>query len=113
MVIHETEASEAVSMNPVSERGETIPDPLSYEENGRSWQNYKPDKYFLPNDAKEQARLDYSHSMFVVCLEGLYLAPLQVDSPRVLDLGTGTGRHERKGIYSILVLIQTHRDMGA
>jgi hypothetical protein len=98
MVVNETEASDGAHVHPVDVRvptSETIPDPLSYEENGRSWQNYRPDKYFLPNDAKEQDRLDYSHSMFVVCLEGLYLAPLKAQSPRVLDLGTGTGRHER------------------
>lgn len=77
------------------ERGSTIPDALSYQENGRTWQNYRPEKYILPNDAPEQDRLDLTHAMFMLCLKGsLYWAPLRVETlSRVLDLGTGTGEN--------------------
>ncbi|KAI1869979.1 uncharacterized protein JN550_005569 [Neoarthrinium moseri] len=84
----------------------TIGDPVSVEdENGRTWQNYKPDKYFLPNDAGEQDRLDVTHKGFCIQVhslqdpqtrsknpdDALHLAPIEGDPPRVLDLGTGTG----------------------
>ncbi|KAK7937692.1 uncharacterized protein PG986_014560 [Apiospora aurea] len=73
-------------------RGSTIPDPRSVEEHGRLWQNYRPDKYFLPNDAIEQDRLDFSNAAFRFMLDGaLHLAPVQGDPARVLDIGTGTG----------------------
>ncbi|KAK7918498.1 hypothetical protein PG985_010372 [Apiospora marii] len=73
-------------------RGSTIPDPRSVEEHGRLWQNYRPDKYFLPNDAIEQDRLDFSNAAFRLLLDGaLHLAPVQGDPARVLDIGTGTG----------------------
>lgn len=36
--------------------GDTIPDPLSVEEGGRTYQNYREGQYFLPNDAIEQDR---------------------------------------------------------
>lgn len=74
-------------------RGSTIPDPRSVEEHGRLWQNYRPDKYFLPNDAIEQDRLDFSNAAFRLLLDGaLHLAPVQGDPGRVLDIGTGTGQ---------------------
>ncbi|KAH8662017.1 S-adenosyl-L-methionine-dependent methyltransferase [Xylariales sp. PMI_506] len=70
----------------------TIADPVSVQEHGRTWQNYKPGKYFMPNDAAEQERLDASHAAFRCLLGGpLHRAPLQGDPPRVLDIGTGTG----------------------
>jgi hypothetical protein len=88
-------------------RGSTIGDPVSVEdEKGRMWQNYKPDKYFLPNDAVEQDRLDFNHKSFCIQLhkmqdphtrsenpdDALHLAPIKGDPPRVLDFGTGTGK---------------------
>ncbi|KAK7960586.1 hypothetical protein PG996_011230 [Apiospora saccharicola] len=74
-------------------RGNTIPDPRSVEEHGRLWQNYRPDKYFLPNDAIEQDRLDFSNAAFRCLLDGaLHLAPVHGDPAHVLDIGTGTGR---------------------
>lgn len=94
-------------------RGDTIGDPVSVkDEKGRVWQNYRPDKYFLPNDAIEQDRLDFAHRGFCLQLQSLqdpktrsldpqdvlHLAPLQGEPARVLDIGTGTGKwHE----YSI------------
>ena len=45
----------------------------------------------MPNDEKEQDRLDLFHHLFLSLLGGrLWTAPL--DNPhRVLDVGTGTG----------------------
>ncbi|ETS85309.1 hypothetical protein PFICI_03334 [Pestalotiopsis fici W106-1] len=49
----------------------TVDDPDSREDaEGRIWQNYRPDKYFLPNDSTEQDRLNLIHRAF--CLQ-LYL----------------------------------------
>ncbi|KAK7943495.1 S-adenosyl-L-methionine-dependent methyltransferase, partial [Apiospora aurea] len=51
----------------------------------------KGSKYFLPNDAAEQDRLDLQHRAFTVLLgDRLYLAPIK-EPRRVLDLATGTG----------------------
>jgi hypothetical protein len=88
-------------------RGSTIGDPVSVEDDkGRMWQNYKPDKYFLPNDAVEQDRLDFTHKGFCIQLhkmqdprtrsenvaDALHLAPIKGDPSRVLDIATGTGK---------------------
>ncbi|KAI8627458.1 methyltransferase domain-containing protein [Xylariaceae sp. FL1651] len=61
------------------------------EEHGRTYHRYKEGKYWMPNDEREQERLDLQH---MICLkvfnDRLALAPIQ--SPgRVLDFGTGTG----------------------
>ncbi|RDW68603.1 hypothetical protein BP5796_09260 [Coleophoma crateriformis] len=63
----------------------------SVEENGRTYHRYKEGKYPLPNDAKEQERLEIQHELFRATLRGrLYLAP--IESPKeVLDIATGTG----------------------
>jgi len=45
----------------------------------------------LPNDEREQDRLDLQHHSFRVMLNGkLHLAPIK-GANRVLDLATGTG----------------------
>ncbi|KAK6858887.1 S-adenosyl-L-methionine-dependent methyltransferase [Apiospora arundinis] len=61
------------------------------EDNGRTYHGYKVGKYYLPNDAAEQDRLDGLHYSSKLMLHNrLHLAPIQ--SPkRVLDLATGTG----------------------
>lgn len=52
----------------------------------------RPLGYKFPNDEREQDRLDLFHHMFKLALDGkLFLAPVQGESLRVLDLGTGTG----------------------
>ncbi|KAI0137263.1 S-adenosyl-L-methionine-dependent methyltransferase [Xylariales sp. AK1849] len=72
-------------------KGDTIPDPSSVEAYGRTFQNYRGDKYFLPNDAAEQDRLDLGHKAWLIMLKNRYhLAPIG-QPPRVLDIGTGTG----------------------
>ncbi|KAK4145667.1 uncharacterized protein C8A04DRAFT_10519 [Dichotomopilus funicola] len=61
------------------------------QEHGRTFHRYKEGKYFIPNDEREQQRMDYQHAISKVLLGGkLGLAP--VGTPKqVLDLGTGTG----------------------
>ncbi|KAK3062945.1 hypothetical protein LTS18_003057, partial [Coniosporium uncinatum] len=52
---------------------------------------YKDGNYFLPNDERENDRLDLQHHIFDLCFEGnLYFAPLK-DPQSCLDIGTGTG----------------------
>ncbi|EEH49312.2 uncharacterized protein PADG_05391 [Paracoccidioides brasiliensis Pb18] len=48
--------------------------------------------YFFPNDELEQERLDILHHMIHLVLNGrLFLAPIQDNPQRILDLATGTG----------------------
>ncbi|KAK8062100.1 TAM domain methyltransferase [Apiospora hydei] len=72
--------------------GSSVIEPNSVtEDNGRTYHGYKEGKYFLPNDAAEQDRLDLHHYSSRIMLQGrLYLAPIQAPK-RVLDLATGTG----------------------
>jgi len=61
-------------------------------ENGRRYHAFRDGSYPLPNDEKEQDRLDLLHHIFKLMLGGsLFLAPLKKDPHRVLDFGTGTG----------------------
>lgn len=74
----------------------TISDELSIEEHGRTFNAYRENKYFLPNDGEEQDRLDLQHKMWLLLLKGqLALAPCcsneEPDPADVLDVGTGTG----------------------
>ncbi|KAI1305046.1 S-adenosyl-L-methionine-dependent methyltransferase [Xylaria venustula] len=60
-------------------------------EHGRTYHRYKEGKYWMPNDEREQERLDLQH---MICLkvfnDKLALAPVR-DPSKVLDFGTGTG----------------------
>ncbi|CZR66302.1 related to methyltransferase [Phialocephala subalpina] len=65
------------------------------EENGRTYHRFREGKYYLPNDEREQDRLDLQHHLFLLTLSGeLYAAPIH-DIPgglhNVLDIATGTG----------------------
>ncbi|KAL6237915.1 hypothetical protein BDW75DRAFT_202975 [Aspergillus navahoensis] len=60
-------------------------------ENGRRYHSYHEGEYVLPNDEREQDRLDLSHHIYRMLLKGeLHRAPIKNPS-RVLDIGTGTG----------------------
>ena len=64
------------------------------QENGRGYHKYRSDAaYILPEDAREQERLDLQHALWLKSAgdDRLYLAPLGDDVRDVLDLGTGTG----------------------
>jgi trans-aconitate methyltransferase len=59
-------------------------------ENGRRYHAHREGQCLLPNDDREQERLNLAHHVFKLILGGgLFRAP--VDPRRVLDIGTGTG----------------------
>ncbi|KAF2146102.1 uncharacterized protein K452DRAFT_324137 [Aplosporella prunicola CBS 121167] len=61
-------------------------------ENGRRYHAYREGEYVLPNDEKEQDRLDLFHHIFRMILGGsLYCAPVPETIHKALDFGTGTG----------------------
>ncbi|EOD44847.1 putative tam domain methyltransferase protein [Neofusicoccum parvum UCRNP2] len=62
-------------------------------ENGRRYHGFREGNYFLPNDEKEQDRLDLFHHISTLVLDGkLFNAPLENSRlQRALDIGTGTG----------------------
>ncbi|MCJ1454022.1 hypothetical protein MMC28_004372 [Mycoblastus sanguinarius] len=66
---------------------------LAYEyENGRRYHAYRSGSYPLPNDEKEQDRMDMQHHIYLMILGGeIYRAPISSKCDRVLDIGTGTG----------------------
>ncbi|KAI5800176.1 S-adenosyl-L-methionine-dependent methyltransferase [Peziza echinospora] len=60
-------------------------------ENGRTYHQYHEGNYFMPNDERENDRLDLQYHMLNILFGGkLFLAPIK-NPKRVLDLGTGTG----------------------
>ncbi|EME84921.1 uncharacterized protein MYCFIDRAFT_88627 [Pseudocercospora fijiensis CIRAD86] len=67
----------------------------SVEENGRGYHRYKSilgDSWAIPDDEREQERLDLQHEMFLRTFgRKLHLCPLPEDVKHVLDLGCGTG----------------------
>ncbi|KAK2730808.1 hypothetical protein FQN55_005509 [Onygenales sp. PD_40] len=61
------------------------------EENGRRYHAYQEGRYLLPNDEKENDRLDIHHALFMTVMDNnLFLAPLK-DPKSALDLCTGSG----------------------
>ncbi|EXJ73479.1 uncharacterized protein A1O5_03240 [Cladophialophora psammophila CBS 110553] len=61
-------------------------------QNGRRYHAYREGEYVIPNDEREQERLDIHHHIFSLVLGGeLYCAPIPEGVSSVLDLGTGTG----------------------
>ncbi|KAI0487610.1 S-adenosyl-L-methionine-dependent methyltransferase [Xylaria cf. heliscus] len=61
-------------------------------ENGRTYHRFREGKYLLPNDEKEQNRLDYQHQLYTAVLNGkLFISPTGDRLRNVLDVGTGTG----------------------
>ncbi|KAI0129552.1 methyltransferase domain-containing protein [Xylariales sp. AK1849] len=71
--------------------GHSVLEDDSVHEHGRTYQGYRQDKYFLPNDGEEQDRLDMQHAAIVLTMDGqLGWAPVNNPS-NVLDIGAGTG----------------------
>ncbi|ELR10711.1 hypothetical protein GMDG_04969 [Pseudogymnoascus destructans 20631-21] len=61
-------------------------------ENGRRYHALREGEYLLPNDEREQERLDLHHHIFRLIIGGpLIRASIPPNPQRVLDLGTGTG----------------------
>ncbi|KAE9382009.1 TAM domain methyltransferase [Stipitochalara longipes BDJ] len=64
-------------------------------ENGRRYHAYHSagtDAYLFPNDDSEQDRLDMFHHTLVMGCDGkLFLAPINPEGMRILDIGCGTG----------------------
>lgn len=64
----------------------------SVSENGRGYHKYRDGSYFLPEDEREQERLDMQHTMMLKLFGGkLSLVPFEKEPSHALDLGTGTG----------------------
>ncbi|KAJ0417894.1 S-adenosyl-L-methionine-dependent methyltransferase [Aspergillus carlsbadensis] len=60
--------------------------------NGRRYHAARQGEHIIPNDDREQERLDLHHHICTLAQSGsLYRAPLKQGIERVLDLGTGTG----------------------
>ncbi|CRG85277.1 hypothetical protein PISL3812_02382 [Talaromyces islandicus] len=67
---------------------------FNYEyENGRRYHAFRAGAYPLPNDEREQSRMDMQHHIYLLILGGeLYRAPLdRTRLRRALDVGCGTG----------------------
>ncbi|KMP05351.1 methyltransferase [Coccidioides immitis RMSCC 2394] len=66
---------------------------FDYEyENGRRYHAYHAGEYPLPNDEKEQDRLDMQHHLYTLLYDGdIYRAPISKDIKYALDIGCGTG----------------------
>ncbi|KHN99385.1 TAM domain methyltransferase [Metarhizium album ARSEF 1941] len=59
---------------------------------GRRYHAYQSGAYPFPNDEREQDRLDMLHHAVTRLLDDrLFLAPIQPNGMRILDIGTGTG----------------------
>ncbi|KAK1596098.1 methyltransferase domain-containing protein [Colletotrichum navitas] len=61
-------------------------------ENGRTYHRLKEGKYVMPNDEREQDRLDLAHNLWLATWDNkLCNCPKVNGAKRVLDVGTGTG----------------------
>ncbi|PQE27889.1 hypothetical protein CJF30_00009076 [Rutstroemia sp. NJR-2017a BBW] len=62
------------------------------EEDGRTYATYGREEYGMPMDEKEMERIDMAHEKYYIVLEKKrFLAPIDPNLQRVLDLGCGTG----------------------
>ena len=59
------------------------------EEYGRSYHAFRRGKYVMPNDEREQDRMDiHYHSLRITMEDKLYISPME-SFTNVLDMGTG------------------------
>lgn len=62
------------------------------EIHGRTYHAYRMGRYSLPNDDKENERLDIHHALIYKAMGGrLYFAPINPNLQRAIDIATGTG----------------------
>ena len=61
------------------------------EEHGRSYHAFRRGKYVMPNDEREQERMDmHYHSLRLALHNRHWIAPIH-EPKSILDVGTGTG----------------------
>ena len=61
------------------------------EEHGRSYHAFRRGKYVMPNDEREQERMDmHYHSLRLALNNRHWIAPIE-EPKNILDVGTGTG----------------------
>ncbi|KAK6597585.1 methyltransferase domain-containing protein [Botrytis cinerea] len=78
------------------------------EENGRTYAVYGQEEYGMPMDQVEMDRIDMAHAKYFMLLEKKrFLAPIDTDVQKVLDLGTGTD--QEFGVLILLMLIHPLR----
>lgn len=76
----------------ISETASLTSSLFSYQyENGRTYHAYRAGQYLLPNDEVEQERLDMTHHVFALSLNGALCVTKLENPQRILDIGTGTG----------------------
>ncbi|KAN0072702.1 S-adenosyl-L-methionine-dependent methyltransferase [Elaphomyces granulatus] len=74
------------------EEGSTYTASIASVHEWKFGRRYNFGSYRFPNDEPEQARLNICHDAFFFLLENrLFLAPIDPDGMRILDIGTGTG----------------------
>ncbi|RAH55966.1 TAM domain methyltransferase [Aspergillus piperis CBS 112811] len=84
---------DAISLGTESSTTSLSSSVLKYEyKHGRRYHAHHLGNYPFPNDQPEQDRLDMVHHIFYRLINNrLFLAPLNPDGKRILDIGTGTG----------------------
>ncbi|RSL95097.1 hypothetical protein CDV31_014047 [Fusarium ambrosium] len=91
--LRDDDSAYAVSEGSASYQTSLASSVINYKyENGRRYHAFRSGSYILPNDDSEQDRMDLVHHIYRLLLDGeLFLAPINKQPRRVLDLGTGTG----------------------
>ncbi|KAM0317957.1 hypothetical protein ACHAPQ_010840 [Fusarium lateritium] len=89
----DTDSSYSISAELASQTSSINSSILNYRYvNGRRYHAFREGTYLVPNDEEEQTRMDLVHHIYTLLLDGrLFLAPIDDQAHRVLDLGTGTG----------------------
>ncbi|KAK3395533.1 S-adenosyl-L-methionine-dependent methyltransferase [Sordaria brevicollis] len=84
------QTSRAMEGQPIPGGHAVVP---GYPENGRLYGDFKKGQYMFPIDELEKDRLDMFHHLFLLARnQRLFSAPFpNQESPRILDLGCGTG----------------------
>lgn len=84
---------DAISLGTESSTTSLSSSVLKYEyKHGRRYHAHHLGNYPFPNDQPEQDRLDMVHHIFYRLINNrLFLAPINPDGKRILDIGTGTG----------------------